>query len=182
MKALVLTRRTRLPASIRLCLNASTIPFSIAELSTDRSIEPATKMQGHINDADPSIIIIDGSYSPNDSQIWTELSKLDTKQLRQRILTGKKLPESLELLRLAHAVKEENCSIVVFIDQPSTILRDELRQLGALWVWPSLDKPSGTEASFYKIITGVHRFASGLRDLINVGVDEFKNFRNAAKK
>ena len=175
MKALILTRRTRLPASIRLCLNASAISFTVVDVNQKVTKGLVELIKTHILDAHPDLIIIDGEYGNEDARIWTELSKFSTQTLRLRIFSGKNLPESLELLQVAHAVKTDGSGVIIFIEKPSEAVRAELRRIGALWVWPTLHKPSGLESSFYKIITGVHRIANGFKDLFEVAVREFNN-------
>ncbi|MDD5165428.1 MAG: hypothetical protein PHG25_02740 [Candidatus Pacebacteria bacterium] len=174
MKALVLTRRTRLPASIRLSLNATSIQFVVGEITNAKPADAVMSLQKLINSSSPDIIAIDGDYGSDDARLWRELSELTIAKLRLRILSGIGLPESLKLLRLANAVKDETYNIVIFIEQPSDGLRAELRQLGALWVWPTLHKPSGLETSFHKTITGARSVAAGLCDLVAAGLKAFE--------
>ncbi len=172
MKALLLTRRTRIPASIRQCLNAGASTFVVTEVTGGNHYQIAESIRRHIRYSAPTIIAIDGEYGATDAAAWTQLSKLDPESLRLRILSDQGLPKSLELLKIAHAVKGNLTGVVIFIEKPSDTLRTELRRIGALWVWPTLNKPTGLESSFYKIITGIHRFTAGFKDLIDVAVGE----------
>jgi hypothetical protein len=166
IKAVVFTRRTTPPTSIVQCLKAASFigpTFRDPQANVDSINELLSKEK-------PRLVLIDGEYSLDDKTKWQTLSKKNAVELRLYLLsqsaTPDNLPESLNVMRIVHALKGGQVDIAIFIDAPSEALKMELKALGADVVWPTLHTLSKLEESFYSILGGTKAVAVGLAGMV----------------
>lgn len=110
--------------------------------------------------------MLDGEYGPADRQLWINMSRMNQSELRLMLANPQSiLPASLKMMELVHALKDDSTFLVIFIDGASDFLRTELQRHGASFVWPTLNRLSKYESSFYQIVVGVKTLASGVTSM-----------------
>jgi hypothetical protein len=114
----------------------------------------------------PGLVFIDGDYSINDDAKWTKIMKMSEVELKLYLLekaaTDGELPESYNLLCMVNAFRNSSTTIVIFVEDPSEPLKAELKRRGADFVWPSLNKLSNFESSFFSILNGTKEIFAGM--------------------
>lgn len=159
IKTLVLTKKVRPPISIRECLKtASVLSAQFVEVACSSS-----DISRLLSKEKPKIVMIDGEHGKEDRALWESMSKMTQSALRLHLLDhAAQLPESLQITKLIHALKEDSTTVILFIDGPSDTLRAELGKLGASFVWPSLNRLSRFESSFYQTVLGAKTLGTGV--------------------
>src|ERR1035437_8712508 len=118
LNAVVITRRTTPPISIRKCLEA-------APLLSPQFFESAlsrTDVARILSKEKPSIVMVDGEYGTDDRNLWAAMNLMGRLQLRLYLLdSNSRLPASLRALKLIIAMKEDSTTVVIFLDGASDV-------------------------------------------------------------
>ncbi len=164
MKALVLSQGTRLPIAIQECIQVGGTALSVHVSEAPKPADIARLLTAEA----PNILVIDGNYGLLDGKRWKVLSKLDENALRVMLLNNDKaeIPESLRLVRYAHALKTSDLKIIIFIDSPSDAVVEEVKRLGATKVVRSLTKLTPAEASFFELVRGGKELVSSGKKVV----------------
>jgi len=162
---LVLTNKTRPPVAIRTMMTK--LPVfnpSYEEVIVDVVGLP-TSLKKMLLERSVSVIAIDGEYGARDKSLLQELNRMSLSELKLYFTQKKSLPFSVEILRVADALKDKNTRVFFFMDHPSTAMIEVLQKMGATAVWKSLNKLQSNETGLYKIIGGGTEILSGFRTL-----------------
>jgi hypothetical protein len=173
MNTVVISRRKHLPPPIQKCLETAgrmTKYFVDDPKCSTRSVAQM------LSSENPKFVLIDGEYGPKDREILAGLNLMDQTALRLRLLDPKsELPQSMQILKLVHALKPDSLNIVIFIDDPSDALKQELTRMGASFIWPTLNRLSKLESSFHHFVGNAKVAASGLTGMAKSIYDHFRS-------
>jgi hypothetical protein len=169
INTVVITRRTTPPTSIRKCLET-------APLLSPQFVESALSradVARILSKEKPSIVMIDGEYGTDDRNLWTAMNLMGRSSLRLYLLdSNSRLPASLRALKLINAMKEDSTTVVIFLDGASEVLKAEIMKIGA-FVWPSLNRLSKLESSFYQTVLGAKTLGTGVAAMVKSLYDSF---------
>ena len=170
INTLVLTRRAAPPISIFKCLELATLLSpKYANIDCNKSAVDHILLE-----EEPGVVMIDGEYGVEDRQLWAKLNTMTRTALRLYLLDPESdLPQSLLLLGLIHALKEDGTAVVIFLDDANDMVKAELMKIGATAVWPTLNRLSNFESSFYQIASGAQMVGTGVSTLVKSFLEFF---------